>query len=574
MDGIHGLHPTTKVRRYLEAGYWTNETIDGVFREQVRTRGDSPAIVDPTNRPSLVGSTPRRMSWTELDTEVTRTAAWLLERGIGRGDVIGMQLPNGIELVQTYLAAWTIGAVVSPLAMQYREHEVVTMADKAGCTALVTCHRFGDRRPAAEALAVRERIPSLHHVVAFGDPTERPPDAPEGVLDLAPAAATEEDRQRVDAYRAAHPNDPNDCVTIAWTSGTESEPKGVLRAHYDWLCFAWATIEAPKVTTDDVLLNMFPMINMAGICGMLLPWLRTGSTLVQHHPFDPATLFDQLVQERVTYTLAPPTLLWRLLNDEELLGTVDLSNLTRLGSGSVPLQVPMVRGWQERFGIGVINFFGSNEGIGLLSNTDDFPDPQLRAQYFPNYGHTDREWSSRSSKWTRVRLVDVETGKEVTEPGHSGELRIAGPMLFAGYLDHESLPDAFDEDGFLKTGEIFEIAGENGEFLHYLDRTKDLIIRGGMNIAPAELESLILDHPSIAEVAVIGDPDETMGERVASIVVLHPGTQLSLDELVAWLRNKHIASFKLPERLDIRPALPRNPVGKLLKRELRIPTGG
>jgi acyl-CoA synthetase (AMP-forming)/AMP-acid ligase II len=571
--GLHGLHPEERVRAYLEAGCWTDETIDDVFRQQVTTRGDAPAIVDPANRRSLVGSGSRRLSWIELEAEVTRAAGWLLAHGVGRGDVVGMQLPNGIELVATYLAAWTIGAVVSPLAMQYREHEVVTMANKAGFDVLVTCHHCGDRHPAAEVWAVCERIPSLRHVVAFGDPAERRADAPNGILDMAPAAATDADRQRVDAHRTEHPNDPNDCATIAWTSGTESEPKGVLRAHYDWLCFSWPTIEAPRVAADDVLLNTFPMINMAGIDGMLLPWLKTGCALVQHHPFDLTTYFGQIADERVTYTLAPPALLWMLLNNEELLRTVDLSSLRRVGSGSVPLQVPMVRGWQERLGISVINFFGSNEGVGLLSNAEDFPDPERRAQYFPNYGYRDRRWSSRISTWIDVKLVDVETGEEVTEPGRPGELRMSGPMIFPGYLNGESLPSPFDEDGFLKTGDVFEIAGEHGEFLHYLDRAKDLIIRGGMNIAAAELESLIADHPSVADVAVIGDPDETMGERVAAIVVLHPGRVLRLEELVAWLKDKHIASFKLPERLDVRPALPRNPVGKILKRELRTPGG-
>lgn len=570
MAVLHGLHPESTVQKYRDQGMWTDETIDGLFRSQVEARPGELAIVDPANRKDLVGSEPRRLTWAELEPEVAHLASWLLDNGVERGDVVGMQLPNGIELVEVYLAAWTIGAVVSPLAMQYREHEVVGMASKAEFGVMVTAHRFGDRAPATETLAMRDQIPSLRSVIAFGHPDERPDDASAEILDVAPAPATEAERQRLDDYVAAHPNDPNDCVTIAWTSGTEGVPKGVLRTHYDWLCFAWATTEAPKVETDDVLLNTFPMINMAGINGMMLPWLRTGCTLVQHHPFDLMTFFGQIAQERVTYTLAPPALLWQLLNSDELLSKVDLSSIKRFGSGSVPLQEPMVRGWQERFGIGVINFFGSNEGIGLLSNTEDFPDPAKRAQFFPNYGYTKQEWSSRISKWIRVKLMDATTGEEVTEPGLPGELRISGPMIFPGYLNGETLSSPFDEDGFLKTGDIFEIAGDDGQFLHYLDRAKDLIIRGGMNIAPAELEGLIAGHPAVADVAVIGDQDEMMGERVAAVVSLRPDHELTLEELVGWLRTeKHIASFKLPERLEVLDELPRNPVGKVLKRELR-----
>jgi acyl-CoA synthetase (AMP-forming)/AMP-acid ligase II len=290
------------------------------------------------------------------------------------------------------------------------------------------------------------------------------------------------------------------------------------RAHGYLAAGCWTDETIDGVFREQVK-TTFPMINMAGITGMLLPWLKTGCTLVQHHPFDLTTYFGQIARERVTYTLAPPALLSTMLNNEELPHKVDLSSLTRVGSGSVPLRVPMVRGWQQRFGISVINFFGSNEGVGLLSNAEDFPDPERRAQYFPNYGYRERQWSSRISKWVDVKLVDVETGEEITDAGRPGELRISGPMVFPGYLNQESLPSPFDEDGFLKTGDVFEIAGERGEFLHYLDRAKDLIIRGGMNIAPAELESLIAGHPSVADVAVIGDPDETMGERVAGIVV-------------------------------------------------------
>lgn len=564
----HGLHPQSRVQDYLDRGWWTDETIDDVFRGQVAGRGGELAIVDPANRKALVGSDPRRLTWAELDSEVTHLAAQLLDLGVGRGDVVGIHLPNSLEIAEVYLAAWTIGAVVSPLAVQYREHEVVTMASKAGFDALITTHQFSGRPMAAQNLALREQIPSLRHVIAFGYPDERPDDASAEIVDIVPSPATAEEAERVSAYRAEHPNDPNDCATIAWTSGTESAPKGVMRAHYDWLAFAWATVEAPDVVSSDVLLNTFPMINMAGICGMLLPWLRTGCTLVQHHPFDAMTFFGQIARERVTYTLAPPALLWMLLNNDELLNKVDLSSVTRVGSGSVPLQVPMVQGWQDR-GLSVINFFGSNEGVALLSSSQDFPDPEQRAQFFPNYGHPSHEWASRISKWVQVKLVDQETGEVVTEAGKPGELHISGPMVFPGYLGGASLASPFDDEGYLKTGDIFEVAGDDGEFLHYLDRAKDLIIRGGMNIAPAELESLIAGHPAVAEVAVIGDPDEVMGERVAVVAVLKPERQLSLEDVVAWLKGKHIASYKLPEALRVVTELPRNAVGKVLKRELR-----
>ncbi|MFI5430154.1 AMP-binding protein [Aeromicrobium sp. UC242_57] len=368
----------------------------------------------------MTGTEPRRLTWNELDAEATALADRLLALGLHRGDVLGVQIPNTIELVEVYVAAWMIGVVVSPLPMQYREREIVGMATQAEFKAFVTVPQFGARSPLGDIQAARAQMPSVEALIAYGPHAEVMTDVPEGILHIAPTPATAEQRSRVDEQVAADPNDPNDCLTICWTSGTESEPKGVPRCHYDWLAISWATVEVPAVTADDVLLNPFPMVNMAGINGMFLPWLRTGCVLVQHHPFDLPTFLGQIATERVTYTVAPPALLWMLLHNEELLAKVDLSSLTRIGSGSVPLQPTMVRGWQEKFGIGVINFFGSNEGIGLLSSPEDFPDPSDRAQYFPRYGTPGVTWSSRVSEWVGVRLVDLDTGEDITENGRSG----------------------------------------------------------------------------------------------------------------------------------------------------------
>jgi acyl-CoA synthetase len=141
--------------------------------------------------------------------------------------------------------------------------------------------------------------------------------------------------------------------------------------------------------------------------------------------------------------------------------------------------------------------------------------------------------------------------------------------VFSGYINGADLPSPFDDEGFLKTGDLFVIDGENLEYLRYVDRAKDLVIRGGMNIAPAELETLIASHPDVAEVAVVGYPDEVMGERVCAVITLKPDRALTLEDVIDHLRAQEIATYKLPERIEIRDVLPRNPVGKVLKRQLR-----
>ena len=173
------------------------------------------------------------------------------------------------------------------------------------------------------------------------------------------------------------------------------------------------------------------------------------------------------------------------------------------------------------------------------------------------------------ARTTLTRIVDPATGAEITEAGVPGELRIKGPGVFPGYLPASGVPDPFDEDGYLRTGDILQIAGDDLQYLHYVDRSKDMVVRGGTKISAAELEGFISGHPDVDDVAVVAYPDEVLGERACAVVVSRPGQTVTLAGIVAYLRGLGIATFKLPERLELRDELPRNPLGKILKRELR-----
>jgi acyl-CoA synthetase len=484
----------------------------------------------------------------------------LLDEGIGTGDVVGVQLPNTVEIAVAFLAIVRIGAIVAPFPVQYRAWELTHLGNVAQVRAFLTASRIGSRPAAAELAGLRPQLPSLRWVGAFG-----------AGLDDQMAAA--DDRDGLAAHLASFSPDPNDCVTICWTSGTESTPKGVQRTHYDWMAMCTGTVEGPDLTDADVLLNPFPMVNMAGINGMFLPWLKVGGLLVQHHPFDLATFLRQISEHHATYTCAPPALLTALLQNEALLAQTDISSLRILGSGSTPLAPSLLQGWHDRYGIEIINFYGSNEGIALLGTPKDIPDPAVRAVYFPRYSV--RAWEFTMARTTLARIVDPQTGAEITEAGVPGELRIKGPGVFPGYLPASGVPDPFDEDGYLRTGDILEIAGDDLEYLHYVDRSKDMVVRGGMKISAAELEGFIAGHPKVADVAVVAYPDEMLGERACAVVVprtggsAEPGETVTLEEIVVYLRDLGIATFKLPERLELRDELPRNPLGKILKRELR-----
>ena len=556
-----GLHPATRIREYREAGYWNDDMIDALLRERVERDGDIPAIVDPLNRDALMDGPFRELTWPQLDEQVSRLAQVLLDEGVTAGDVVGVQLPNTVEIAVAFLAIVRIGAIVAPFPVQYRAYELTHLSHVAQAKLFITAGRIGHRQAAAEIAGLRDSIPSLRVVAAFG------PALPDGVVGLDERITAAGDRRGLAAYLQGWSPDPNDCVTICWTSGTESTPKGVQRTHYDWMAMSTGTVEGPDLTRDDVLLNPFPMVNMAGINGMFLPWLKVGGLLVQHHPFDLATFLRQIEQHRATYTVAPPALLTTLLNHEALLARTDISSLRMLGSGSTPLAPSLLQGWHDKHGIEIINFYGSNEGIALLGTPTDIPDPGVRALYFPRYAV--RDWSITMSRSTLARIVDPATGQEITEAGVPGELRIKGPGVFPGYLPASGVPEPFDEDGYLKTGDILEIAGDELQYLHYVDRSKDMVVRGGVKISATELECFISGHPKVADVAVVAYPDEVLGERACAVVVPGLGETVTLAEIIEHLRGLGIATFKLPERLELREELPRNPLGKVLKRELR-----
>ncbi|HYF62310.1 MAG TPA: fatty acid--CoA ligase family protein, partial [Herpetosiphonaceae bacterium] len=429
----------------------------------------------------------------------------------------------------------------------------------------ITCARIGTHEPAAMIAGLREQIPSLRAVMAFG------PALPDGVVAIEPLLAADDDRSILADYASRHTVGANDLITICWTSGTESRPKGVPRSYNDWWVPAYGTLDAAELREGSVLLNPFPLTAMGGIAGMLCTWLLTGGTLVQHHPFSLPTFLQQIARERVEFTVAPPVLLNMLLQNPAVLAKADLGSLRVIGSGAAPLSPWMVKTWQEQYNLPVINYFGSNEGITIVGSHRDIADPETRASLFPRFGAGRHAWSNRVAGWMETKLVGPD-GAEITEAGQPGEILVRGPAVFAGYFnDPDTTARCLDADGFYHTGDVFELAGDGDDLRYYrfVGRLKDIIIRGGMNISAEEVETLLQGHPAIAEVAVVGYPDETMGERACACVVARPDHSVTLADLAAYLKERQVAAFKYPERLLLLDALPRNPMGKVVKRDLR-----
>jgi acyl-CoA synthetase (AMP-forming)/AMP-acid ligase II len=317
------------------------------------------------------------------------------------------------------------------------------------------------------------------------------------------------------------------------------------------------------------VLNVFPLVAMAGIGGSLVPWIISGGRLIMHHPLNLPVFLQQVAQERIHFTALPPMMLNAMLQNEDLLKMADLSSVKVIGSGSAPLSPWMVEGWQKR-GITVMNIFASNEGAGLFSTGDVCPDPADRARHFPRFGAKGFSWTNRITHGMETRLVDPETGEEIDETGKAGELLVRGPTVFSGYYKRPDLTrKAFDDEGYYRTGDLFEIAssGRDLDRYQFVGRLKELIIFGGFNVAPEELENLIMGHPEVADVSVVGLTGKH-GDRICAAVVPAPGQKVTVASLRDYLREKDIASYKIPKKVVLFDRLPRNAMGKVLKREI------
>jgi acyl-CoA synthetase (AMP-forming)/AMP-acid ligase II len=565
------LESPERVAEYTTRGWWGEKTLADLFLENVRRTPGAVAVVDPPNRAALTPGEPQRLSYGELKTATDRLAKALLDAGVGRDDVVMVQLPNIVELVVVYLASARIGAILTPLPVQFRTYELRHAIGLTEPKVFITTSSFGDHDHVAMIRGLQPEFPSVEHVLALGE------ELPHGVSSLTAILTTETDTSAVDDYAAAHPVSANDVYTICWTSGTVAEPKGVPRSHNLWIAIAWATVDAAQIREGDTLLNPFPLVNMSAIGGMLVPWLLTGGKLVMHQPLELPVFLAQLGGEQVTYTVAPPVLLNLLLLRPGMLENADLSHIRNIGSGSAPLSPWMVAQWQERHGIPILNFFGANEGTALASDPVDIPDPEERALYFPRLGVPGYAWANRVGAMIETKLLDPETREVVTEPGEVGELAIRGATVFSGYWKRPRITaEAFDDEGYFLTGDLFAIAGDGEDRYRFVGRLKNLIIRGGMKIAPEEVEYLLADYPAIQEVAVVGVPDgRKLGEEVVTATVVpREGAELKLSDLTEFLRQKDVAAYKLPRRLVVVESLPHNAVGKVLKREIKRQLAG
>lgn len=538
------------IRNWTEKGVWGTKTLIDYFKENVAKSPDAVCLVDPPNKEVLMGLKPERLTFRELDRAVDAVAEGLMAKGIKKDDIIMVQIPNGWELAMLYLAITRAGALISPMPMQWRQSELEHIARMTEARAVITVEGFNNFQHQDMAEKVRGKFPSIKDIIPLAEIRAMSQGPVTGKLDQVVI-------------------DANDVFTLCWSSGTEAEPKGCPLSHNHWLCQGAFQYETAPIEPGYNLITAGPLVNMASLGTVYIPWLMTGGKLVLHHPFDGPTFIMQLMTEAIEYTLLVPAVVNALLKHPKV-DQFDMSKMKAITIGSAPPSLWSVLELKRRWGIEFANIWGQNESTGNAAGPKNIPDLEMRLDHFPHYGKPGSKWNNASPlrKHFHLKILDPVTREELTGEGAIGELWYRGPNVISGYYKRPDLTEkAFDQEGFFNTGDLFQI--KDNDCIGFFDRTKDIIIRGGFNISAQEVENMILGHPKILDVAAVSMADEALGEKVCVYVVVKGGEQIDLEEIKAFMKEKGIATYKIPERLEMLSDIPRNPVGKILKKALR-----
>ena len=542
------LAPEQMITEWTDKGAWTEKTLIDYFKEHVAAQPDKICLVDPPNKLDLMSLEAERLTYQELDKAVDATAEAFLNMGITKDDIIMVQMPNCWELAMLYLAITRAGALISPLPMQWRSSELEYIADITKAAAIITVDDFNRFKHKEMAEAIQSKYPTVKYILTVEDIREMTKGAITGKLDAITI-------------------DANDIFTLSWSSGTEAQAKGCPLSHNNWYVQAGLQIESAGIKPGDNLLTAGPLVNMASVGTVYIQWLMLGGKLVLHHPFNPEILFRQFVDEEINYTLLVPAVVNLLLKYPKL-DEIDISSVRAVTIGSAPPALWSVQELKKRWGIEFGNIWGQNESTVIISGLYDIPDMEMRIDHFPQFGKPNTKWSSPYSQFIQTKLINPDNGEEITEMGGVGELHYRGPNVIPCYFRRSAITDnAFDDDGYFNTGDLFQIQDNN--CIGFFERTKDIIIRGGFNISAQEIENMLLGHPKVLDVAAIAIPDETMGEKTCVYAVPRGEETITLDDLTSFMKEKGIAAYKLPERLEVVKEIPRNPVGKILKKVLR-----
>lgn len=475
-----------------------------------------------------------------LRDEVHRAATALIGLGVRAGDRVAIWSPNTWHWVVACLAIHHAGAAMVPLNTRYTAAEAGDILARTEAPVLFAAGRFLGNDRAADL--DRAALPALRHIVRI------PIDAADGNWDEFIAGGSDPENLAAVAARAAAIT-PDDVSDILFTSGTTGRSKGVLCAHRQSLSASASWAANGKITADDRYLCINPFFHNFGYKAGILACLQTGATLIPHLTFDPLRALQAIEQHRITVLPGPPTIYQTLL-DHPARDDYDLSSLRFAVTGAATVPVVLVERMQSELDIDIVlTAYGLTEanGMGTMCRADDDAVTVATTCGRP--------------------FADFELRIDSQESGESGEVLLRGPNVMLGYLDDAAATAAaIDADGWLHTGDIgvLDAAGN----LRITDRLKDMYICGGFNVYPAEVEQVLARMEGVADAAVIGVPDERLGEVGRAFLVPRPGASLDEKFVIAYTRE-HLANFKAPRSVRFVDALPRNAGGKVVKPQLR-----
>ena len=502
-----------------------------------------PAAIVPAHRMTAFGD--RRQTYEETVTRVLRLARALGALGITTGDRVAILDTNSPRYVEAYFAVSTLGGVFVPLNYRAKADELAYMMTTAGARVLIVGERY-----VSLVAGMRHRLPCVTHVVA---------------LESAPGMVSfEELIARADGEAAEADVNEEDVNILMYTSGTTGRPKGVMLTHGDFVTYVCGHTALADGTPRGATLLCVPLYHIAGVTSMLTS-IFTGRTLVILRQFEPAAWLAAVPRESITHAFLVPTMLKRVLDHADF-ERHSCASLEVLAYGAAPMPLPVIRQAIERFPphVGFVNAFGQTETTATVTML--LPEDHRLEGAPEDVERKLRRLSSIGRPLSDVEIRIVGPDRSEVARGEVGEIAVRTPRMMKGYVAQGEATAEAMMGGWLYTRDMGWM-DEDG-YLYLAGRKDDMIIRGGENIAPAEVEAVLQAHPAIEEVAIIGVPDVDWGERLVAVVVPRVGKSLTAAGVIDWCHQR-LASFKKPDVVEFVSELPRNPLGKVLRKDLR-----
>jgi cyclohexanecarboxylate-CoA ligase len=524
----------------IARGYWRDRTINADLDACLAQCPDKLALTAVRLDTGEV----RRFSWREVATLADRIAVGLARLGVGRNDVVAMQLPNWWQFSLLYLACSRIGAVLNPLMPIFRERELSFMLRHGEARMLVVPKTFRGFDHEAMARGLKPDLPALQRIVVVDG-------GGEDDFNALLAKPEWEKAPDAEAILTANRPGPDDITQLIYTSGTTGEPKGVMHSANTLMANIIPYAERLGLGDDDIIFMASPMAHQTGFMyGLMMPVMLRASAVLQD-VWDPAKAAELIRREGATFTMASTPFLTDLSRTVADTGEGVPSLKTFLCAGA-PIPGPLVEQARTVLGAKIVSAWGMTEnGAVTLIKLDD--DDQ---RAFTTDGC--------ALPGVDVRVIDAD-GKTLP-PGEVGKLVVRASSNFGGYLKRPQW-NGTDPDGWFDTGDLARMDASG--YIRISGRSKDVIIRGGENIPVVEIEALLYRHPAVAQVAIVAYPDERLGERACAVVVPKAGQTFDFAEMTAFLKSQKLALQYIPERLVLREVMPATPSGKIQKFRLR-----